>query len=145
MASKLILRGFRNFSKIQVLLPNLSTKVQINQILNLNNSFEARAFSTSLIRNSNTLKDLSNFLNEEIKLEQDSQNEQKKALTVTGFNLKSDGPNVTLSKKHNDEDITVKLNVNGSLDNAESAVDQQVESKNLSTEVNLTSLVRTKF
>ena len=136
MASKLITRSFRNFSKTQVLLSNLNRKVQINQILNLNNSFEARAFSTSLIRNSTVLKDLSNFLNEEIKLEQNAQNEQKRGLTVTGFSVKGDGPNITLSKKHNDEDITVKFNINGSLDNAESTVDQPVENKNLSTEVN---------
>ncbi|RMZ99490.1 complement component 1 Q subcomponent-binding mitochondrial [Brachionus plicatilis] len=135
MASRFMLKSIRNLTKIQILIPNLNKKVQINQILNLNNKFATRAFSTSCIRNSNVMKDLSNFLNEEIKQEQEAQKEQKGSLSVTGFNTKTDGPNVTLSKKHNDEEITIKFNVNGSLDNAEAGVDQPVENKNQGTEL----------
>lgn len=138
MASKLMLRNFRSYSKLQVLVPNFK-KAQITKVLSVNNSLAARTFSTSILRNSNVMKDLSNFLNEEIKLEQEAQKELKNTLTVTGFNVKTDGPNVTLTKKYNDEEITVKFNINGSLDNAEPGVDQ-VENKIQSNEVKTKSI-----
>ncbi len=65
-------------------------------------------------------------MGQEIKLEKDS----RKALPkVTGFTLNTDGPNVTLTKSHNDETITVKFNVNGSLDNNESVSDEPIETE----------------
>ncbi|CAF0724261.1 unnamed protein product [Brachionus calyciflorus] len=128
MASKIFLRSIRsvNFTRSQSLLPSLTKKVQLNKIVNLNLGISNRAFSTSLLRTS-VLKDLSNFLNEEIKLEQEARKNRNELPKVTGFNVKTDGPNVTLTKKFNDEEVTVKFNVNGSLDN-EGNVDQAVDS-----------------
>jgi hypothetical protein len=93
----------------------------------------SRAFSTTLNQNSNVLKDLSNFLNEEIKLEQEARKNRNELPKVTGFSVKSEGPNVTLSKKHNDEEITVKFNVNGSLDNEEGSLTDATESAKSAT------------
>jgi hypothetical protein len=65
-------------------------------------------------------------LGQEIKLEKES---KKKLPNVSGFTLNTDGPNVTLTKSHNDETITVKLNVNGSLDNNETVSDETIENE----------------
>ena len=132
------MRSIRNITSIrpQIVLPNLSKKIQLNQILNSNLSVSNRAFSTTLLRNTNVLGDLSNFLNEEIKLEQEARKSRNELPKVTGFSVKTEGPNVTLTKKHNDEEVIVKFNINGSLDNGESSIDQAVESaKNENQEV----------
>lgn len=68
--------------------------------------------------------DLTSFLSQEIKLEKQTRKDLPK---VTGFTLSTDGPNVTLTKSHNDETITVKFNVNGSLDNNETVPEEPIE------------------
>ena len=66
-------------------------------------------------------KDLTSFLTEEIKAEHES---SKKLPTVSGFTTKTDGPNVTFTKKHNDEEVSVTFSVNNALDGADPSIDE---------------------
>jgi len=77
--------------------------------------------------NVDILKELSGFVEKEIKLEKEQSVEKPQ---ITGFDAKCEGPNVTLEKKHQNEQITVKFNVNGSLDDSsESAMDETEATK----------------
>jgi len=49
------------------------------------------------------LKDLSSFLTQEIKQESDNRKHKVGLPKVTGFDVKSEGPNVTLTKSHDSE------------------------------------------
>jgi hypothetical protein len=93
------------------------------------------------------LKDLSSFLTQEIKQESDNRKHKVGLPKVAGFEVKSEGPNVTLTKTHDSEKyeyvlnfllvcfilnfnfcrITVKFNINGSLDNSEPPMDEQMD------------------
>ncbi|RWS01721.1 complement component 1 Q subcomponent-binding protein-like protein [Dinothrombium tinctorium] len=66
-------------------------------------------------------KDLSVFLEKEIDLEQNmSKKTPQTDSRVPGFEVHEDGSNLTLTRKLNDETITVKLNINASVDPEES-------------------------
>lgn len=132
MASRLSLRLIRNANTVinkNLISQNVLKSLKLSPINNAYMCLSNRAFSTSIFRATNVLKDLSNFLNEEIKLETESRKSRNDLPKVSGFDLKTDGPNVTLTKKFNDEEVTVKLNVNGSLDNSEPNIEQAVEEK----------------
>lgn len=60
--------------------------------------------------------DLVGFLENEIKAERDQSNVPKNGPGVPGFEVKAVGSRITLVRKQNDETVTVKLNVNGSVD-----------------------------
>ena len=47
--------------------------------------------------------DLSLFLNQEIKIEQEARKQTPHATSVTGFETLAEGPNVTLTKTFGDE------------------------------------------
>lgn len=64
-------------------------------------------------------KDLMEFLEEEIKAEKKA-HKSSNLTKIDDFNIKTDGSDVTLTKKFNDENIIVKLNVNHSVDAEES-------------------------
>ena len=81
-----------------------------------------RSFSCSMqlfkpaASSSNVFKELTSFLNQEIQLEKEAR-KHKDLPKVAGFETKTDGPNVTLTKQHNGEEISVTFNVNGALNN----------------------------
>jgi len=104
------------------LLSQAKPKLGSFSLINVNN----RSFSASTVglQQSNAFSDLTSFLSQEIKLEKQTRKDLPK---VTGFTLSTDGPNVTLTKSHNDETITVKFNVNGSLDNNETVPEEPIE------------------
>jgi complement component 1 Q subcomponent-binding protein, mitochondrial len=130
MASRFLTRSLRSFNSLinqnarMSLLSQAKPKLGSFSLINVNN----RAFSASSVslQQSSVFKDLTSFLSQEIKLEKES---RKNLPNVTGFTLNTDGPNVTLTKSHNDETITVKFNVNGSLDNNETVSDETVENE----------------
>jgi len=62
----------------------------------------------------NILADLSKYLEKDIEAEK---KEAKPLPKITGFEVKTDGPNVTLTRDFQGETITVKFSVNGSLTN----------------------------
>jgi hypothetical protein len=117
MTSRIILSSLRSFNKapvVQTLLraPTLkSTFLATKPFSSTSKTFQA---STS-----NVFNELKSFLNEEIKLEKEGDKHKGALPKVAGFAVKTDGPNVTLSKNHNGEEVTVKFNVNGSLNNME--------------------------
>lgn len=61
-------------------------------------------------------KELSQFLNEEIQAEKQMSKLPKHGPGVPGFDVSANGANITLTKKLNEETITVKFNVNGTVD-----------------------------
>ncbi len=156
MASRFLTRSLRSFNSVinqnarMSLLSQAKPKLGSFSLINVNN----RAFSASSVSLQQSsgiyliylinlvkiiikvvfffwtilivFKDLTSFLGQEIKLEKES---KKKLPNVSGFTLNTDGPNVTLTKSHNDETITVKLNVNGSLDNNETVSDETIENE----------------
>lgn len=80
--------------------------------------------TSPMLQSTNTGGDLAKFLVEEIRLENESCKHKSDLPQITGFNIKADGPSVTLAKTHNNEQITVKFNVNGSLDDGDANFDQ---------------------
>lgn len=70
--------------------------------------------------------DLINFLEGEIRAEKDQSNVPKNGPGVPGFEVKAVGSRITLIRKQNEETITVKLNVNASVD-AEGPSEEELE------------------
>lgn len=60
--------------------------------------------------------DLHKFLVEEIKSEKEISQQPKKGRTIPGFEIREDGADVILSRRFANENITVRFNVNGSVD-----------------------------
>lgn len=60
--------------------------------------------------------DLHKFLVEEIKSEKEIAQQPKKGKTIPGFEIREDGADVILSRKFANEQITVRFNVNASVD-----------------------------
>jgi hypothetical protein len=123
MTSRLVLNSLKTLNKTSI-IQSLTRAPQLNAAVHLSatRSFSCtpRAFQAPP---PNVFTDLKNFLNEEIKLEKES-SKHKALPKITGFEVKTEGPNVTLTKTHNGEQVTVKFNVNGSLNN----MDQEQES-----------------
>lgn len=61
-------------------------------------------------------KELSQFLNEEIQAEKSMTKMPKHGPGVPGFDISATGANIKLTRKLNDEVITVRFNVNGTVD-----------------------------
>ena len=81
------------------------------------------------------MKDLASFLTQEIKLENEARKGKGDLPKIAGFSAKTEGPNVTLTKKFNDETITIKFSVNSSLDNsAEPDIEEAIEKENTGKE-----------
>ena len=76
--------------------------------------------TTGVVGQDSVVKDLASFIAAEVKLERDSRKDKSQLAKITGFELKTEGPNVTLTKKHGNEQITITFNVNGSLDDDQS-------------------------
>jgi len=76
----------------------------------------SRSFLTTTRPLFNVYKELSEFLTEEIQLETETQKFSGKLPPVRGFDIASEGANITLSRAFKDEKIVVKLNVNHSVD-----------------------------
>jgi complement component 1 Q subcomponent-binding protein len=72
---------------------------------------------------------LVSFLDGEIRAEKDQSNVPKSGPGVPGFEVKTVGSRITLVRKQNDETITVKLNVNGSVD-TEGPSEEELEAAN---------------
>jgi len=64
-------------------------------------------------------KELSLFLKEEIAAEKQINKTPKHGPGVPGFDVSANGSNITLTKKLNDEVITIRVNVNGVIDDIE--------------------------
>jgi hypothetical protein len=133
MNSRLVYNSLKNATKssnslVQTALKSSFKPSLANAILRTE-SVSVRTFSSSISQmnaQSNGLKDLTSFLNKEIELEKEARKHKGQLPKVSGFDVKTDGPNVTLTKSHEGEEIVVKLNVNGSLNNN---LDQNVENE----------------
>jgi hypothetical protein len=100
MASKIVLRSLRNIGSLRRAPASqlFSAKTAYPLIANQFKTFKVSAISTQ-----NAYTNLTSFLNEEIKLEKSAQKLKNKMPTIAGFEVKADGPNITLTKTHNDE------------------------------------------
>ncbi|RWS29880.1 complement component 1 Q subcomponent-binding protein-like protein [Leptotrombidium deliense] len=74
------------------------------------------SFASNAKVHTNADKDLSVFLDKEIGLEQNMMKAPQGALRIPGFDVSEDGSNLTLHRKFQDEEITVRLNVNASVE-----------------------------
>lgn len=119
MASRILSKSVRQFSLVlgQHLVkqsrPAAATIVKTSQ----------RTLLTSphLRASSEVSNKLTSFLSEEIKLETDSRKNKAHNPKINGFDVKTEGPIVTLTKTHGgDEHISITFNVNGSLDDEQS-------------------------
>jgi hypothetical protein len=100
MASKIVLRSLRNIASLK--------RAPTSQLFNAKTAYplvsnQFKTFKVSTISTQGAYSNLTSFLNEEIKLEKNAQKSKSKAPTVAGFEVKAEGPNITLSKVHNDE------------------------------------------
>ncbi|CAF1068943.1 unnamed protein product [Didymodactylos carnosus] len=71
----------------------------------------ARSMSNTVKAHNNAYQDLNAFLDKEIKLEKQAQKHPSKMPKIEGFEVKTEGPEVTLLKTEGNEKITVKFNV----------------------------------
>lgn len=134
MASRILCKSMRFAtntvvcqSLIRKMTPTASSvsaiRIAQNKSLFFSTSSQARA-------SSEVSNKLTTFISEEIKLETDSRKHKAPSPKITGFDLKTEGPVVTLTKTHGgDEQIVITFNVNGSLDD-EQAFDQQANERN---------------
>ncbi|CAF1148148.1 unnamed protein product [Rotaria sordida] len=83
------------------------------------NNQQFRQFSSVTIHN-DAYKDLSKFLDKEIQLEKTAQKHSSQLPTIQGFEVQSNGPAITLTRKSGKENITVKFNVTHTVNAAES-------------------------
>ncbi|XP_067140413.1 complement component 1 Q subcomponent-binding protein, mitochondrial-like [Centruroides vittatus] len=123
LLSKLVV----NYSRIVSILPeNLCSRRVISQSKLLSRSYSQLLKCRSSLNNvfsvasSNSFhtkgdKELAEFLEQEIKAEVKSR-KSSKLPTIEGFDIKTDGAEVTMSKQFNNENITVKMNINQSVD-----------------------------
>lgn len=72
-------------------------------------------------------KELLDFLNEEIEAEKKLQKPLPGASSLQGFTIEPKGAQLKLSKKHNNETITVLLNVNHSVNTDEPDIDPKMD------------------
>ncbi|KAI1287586.1 Complement component 1 Q subcomponent-binding protein, mitochondrial [Halotydeus destructor] len=112
-------------SKMSSPVSVLSTKSQGFHSLVINGSQSHKCSSTCLCSKRFTGnavgvnvsdKELSDFLSDEIKAEKQMTKLPQHGPGVPGFDVKTNGSNITLSRKINDETVTVKFNVNGTVD-----------------------------
>jgi len=89
--------------------------------LNWVNPVMARGFSASVcqLQQSKAYKGLVQKLDREIKEERQHLAKKEELPKITGFDVKTEGPNVTMTKNHGDEKIVVKFTVNNSLTSSE--------------------------
>lgn len=88
--------------------------------------YPARYFSSTPGLNNNVDKDLVHFLESEIEAERNQTTIPKDGPGVPGFETKTNGSRVTLTRKVGNEIVTVKFSVNGSVD-AEGPSEEQME------------------
>lgn len=73
-------------------------------------------------------KDLSVFLKSEVEAERQLSKVPQHGPGVPGFEVKTEGANVTLTKQHGSESVCVKFNVNGVLDTEEGEEGEETQS-----------------
>jgi len=78
--------------------------------------FESLRFASNAASNNKRENELTDFLVSEIELEKESQKQPLPKLP--GFTISHDGSDVTLTKKYNNEEITIKANICYSVDAA---------------------------
>ncbi len=68
-------------------------------------SLNARKLSVSSVKlaDSSVYSDLQTFLNQEIKIEQEARKQTNQLTKIKNFDVKTDGPNVTLTKTFGEE------------------------------------------
>jgi len=79
----------------------------------------SRMFS-SVQTNEDAYRDLSTFLDKEIKLEKTAQKHPSKLPKIEGFEVQTNGPEVTLTRQTGTEKIVVKFNVTNTVNASES-------------------------
>lgn len=127
MASRILSNSMRVLNRAMT----LANKPAAIRALTFNN-INSRAFSVAPVsmQQTNVMKDLASFLTQEIKLETEARKNKGQLPKIAGFNAKTEGPNVVLTKSFNDETITVKFSVNSSLDNSEPDIEEAIEKEN---------------
>lgn len=100
MASRFLSKSLKNVSTLcRTNLVKTMTKPQFTPVLN------TRMFSATTIKmsDSSVYSDLQTFLNQEIKIEQEARKQTNQVTSMKNFELKSEGPNVTLTKNFGEE------------------------------------------
>lgn len=103
------------------LLARATPIVQKSYLISSKSSTPPTAIGTRFLSstpglNNNVDKDLVTFLESEIEAEKSQTTLPKNGPGVPGFEVKSNGANVTLTRKVGNEIITIKLSVNGTVD-----------------------------
>lgn len=104
MASRLISRSFKTLGQ-QLSRPSLIQTVTKSavQFCPATTNGNVRMFSVTASKLSSVSDDLKSFLKDEIKIEKEARKQMSKVSGVTGFELKTEGADVTLSRSFNDE------------------------------------------
>lgn len=127
MASRILSRSFKSLNSVMSLVKQVKpTQSVLRSVLAQTRPISV---STQVRSSSEVSKKLTTFISEEIKLETDSRKSKPAQAKLTGFDVKTEGPIVTATKTHGDENITIVFNVNGSLDD-DQPFDQTAAEKN---------------
>jgi complement component 1 Q subcomponent-binding protein, mitochondrial len=132
MASRTIFRSFKSLSKVKI----PSNTATISKSLSIQSAITKLPQITSVRTyasdsNNNAYSALTSFLKEEIKFEKENQQFKNKLPTIPGFDVQTDGPNVTFTRTYENEKISVKFSVNESLNEEESPEGSEEKSENV--------------
>jgi hypothetical protein len=131
MASRILSRSFKQLNISAFRAANSAKKVTCNvlSIASINPAI-SRGFGASAIQlqQSKGYKGLVEILENEIK--EEKQIAKKEELPkIKGFEFKTEGPNVTLTRTFEDEKITIKFSVNSSLYASEEPTPEELENE----------------
>jgi hypothetical protein len=103
MASRFLFKSLKNVPGLCRM--SLAQTVAKHQTVFTPLSVNTRTFSVSGIKlaDSSVYSDLHTFLNQEIKIEQEARKQTNQVTKMKSFDLKADGPNVTLTKNFGEE------------------------------------------
>lgn len=97
------------------------------------NTMIFRSFA-SAANTENAYRDVNEFLHKEIQLEKSMQKHPNNLPQIKGFEVKADGPHVTLTRQAGQEKITVEFNVTNTVDSSASEVDTGDQQQQNATE-----------
>lgn len=127
MAFRSLTRGLFQLTATRRLYSSIAPQVLTRKSLATNQRFVPFRSFSSVQTNDDAYKDLSRFLEKEVQLEKSAQKHPSKLPNIQGFEVQSNGPEVTLTRQSGNEKVTVKFNVTNTVNSADSDSETDLE------------------
>ncbi|CAF1546187.1 unnamed protein product [Adineta ricciae] len=123
MAFRGLTRGLFQLVTHRRLYSSISTQVFARKPIVTNQRFLPYRSFSSVQTNEDAYQDLNRFLDKEIQLEKSAQKHPSTLPTIQGFQVQSNGPEVTLTRQSGNDKVTVKFNVTNTVNAMDSDQD----------------------